>query len=373
MGLNRELDGILVVALEQAVAAPYCSLLLADAGARVIKLERPEGDFCRRYDRAADGNSTWFAWLNRGKFSVVVDYDQPEDAALIHRLLARADVFLHNLAPGALARRGFTPEALRAANPGLTTLQISGYGDEGPAADMKAYDFLVQAEAGLSTVTGTEADPARVGVSICDISTGLTGFSAILRALIQRGRTGLGVDLSISLFDVMADWMNMPLLAHRYWPNKPERMGLTHSLLAPYGAYACKGGEQIMIAIQNNREWMTFCDKVLDRPALGQDPRFADNTDRIANRPALDGEIARVFSEHSRDAVADMLQSARIAWSRLSSLDDLASHPFVRRTHALTGAFTVDLVDLPVRSDAPRLADVPALGQHSAAIREEFS
>lgn len=373
MGLNKELDGITVVALEQAVAAPYCSLLLADAGARVIKLERPEGDFCRNYDRAADGQSTWFAWLNRGKESVVVDYSKPEDAELMRQLLRKADIFVHNLAPGALDRRGFSSAALRAVNPALITLQISGYGTEGDAANMKAYDFLVQAESGVCTVTGTPDHPSRVGVSLCDISTGLTGFSAILRALIQRGRTGEGVDLKISMFDVLADWMNMPLLAHRYWPAKPERMGLTHSLLSPYGAYGCGDGGQILIAIQNNREWAIFCDKVLGKPALGVDPRFADNTDRVANRAAVDAEITRVFSAHDRNDIAAMLQAAKIAWSRLSSLEDLSTHPFLRPAQAQIGTAQIELVDLPVQTDNPRPETVPALGQHSVAVRQEFS
>jgi len=373
MGLNRELDGFTVVALEQAVAAPYCSLLLADAGARVIKLERPEGDFCRHYDRAADGQSTWFGWLNRGKESLVLDYTKPDDAALMRRMIARCDVFVHNLAPGALVRHGFDAASLRSTNPSLINLQISGYGTQGPAAEMKAYDFLVQAEAGLCAVTGTADDPARVGVSICDISTGLTGFSAILRALIQRGRTGLGTDLEISMFDVLADWMNMPLLAHRYWPAKPERMGLTHALLSPYGAYRCGDGAELLIAIQNNREWVVLCEKVLERPDLAHDPRFADNAGRVQHRGAVDHAINSVFGAHDRDKIAGMLQSAKIAWSHLSTLDDLSNHPFLRQAVAQFGASTIDLVDLPVKTDSPRPVDVPLLGQHSVALRQEFS
>ena len=368
-----ELDGLLVVAMEQAVAAPYCSLLLADAGARVIKLERPEGDFCRRYDRGADGESTWFAWLNRGKESLVVDFTRPEDAALMHRLIRRADVFLHNLAPGALARHGFGSDTLRKGNPGLISLGISGYGSSGAAAEMKAYDFLVQAEAGLCAVTGSAEAPARVGVSLCDIGAGLTAYAAILRALIGRGRSGAGADIQISLFDVMADWMNMPLLAQRYLPAKPVRMGLAHPLLAPYGAYACKGGAPIMLAIQNEREWERFCTRVLARPELGSDARFADNSARIANRAALDSEIGRVFSAHDRDAVAEMLQEAGIAWARLNGLDDLARHPFLRPAEAHFGSAVVRLADLPVRARTRRRERVPALDQQGAAIRREFA
>lgn len=373
MGLNKELDGFTVVALEQAVAAPYCSLLLADAGARVIKIERPEGDFTRGYDRGADGQSTWFAWLNRGKESVVIDYSKPDDAALLGRLIAGADVFLHNLAPGALERHGFSAPELRALNPHLINLQISGYGLEGDAAGMKAYDFLVQAESGVCAVTGTSDQPSRVGVSLCDIATGLTSFSAILRTLLQRSKTGIGVDLSVSMFDVMTEWMNMPLLAHRYLPNKPERMGLTHSLLAPYGVYNCADGTGILIAIQNQREWNDFCCKVLQNPELATDRRFASNSDRVANRAAVDGEIAAVFSKFDRETLARMLQAAKIAWSRLNGLEDVLSHPLLNEITAHFGAASVQLVDLPVKTDGPRPSDVPMLDQQGEAIRKEFS
>lgn len=373
MGLNKELDGFTVVAMEQAVAAPYCSLLLADAGARVIKLERPEGDFTRGYDRGADGQSTWFAWLNRGKQSAVVDFTKPEDAALMHRLIAGADVFLHNLAPGALDRHGFDNAALRTANPGLINLQISGYGTEGDAAKMKAYDFLVQAESGICTVTGTAEHPSRVGVSLCDIATGLTAFSAILRGLLQRSKTGHGIDLSISMFDVMADWMNMPLLAHRYLPAKPERMGLTHALLSPYGAYTCRDGSQILIAIQNNREWIAFCNKVLMRPDFASDSRFVDNAARVANRGAVDAAINQILCNLSRDQAAEKLQTAKIAWSNLNALEDVLNHPLLRQIDAKFGAATISLADLPVKTDNLRPTEVPNLGQHSAQIRQEFS
>lgn len=372
MGLNRELGGFVVVAVEQAVAAPYCSLLLADAGARVIKVERPEGDFSRLYDQGANGQSAWFAWMNRGKESVVLDFTKDEDAALLRRMIGQADVFLHNLAPGALDRRGFDAAALRAINPRLINLQIAGYGTKGDAAVMKAYDFLVQAESGVCAVTGTPEQPSRVGVSLCDIATGLTAFSAILRALLQRSRTGEGVELTISMFDVLAEWMNMPLLAHRYMKAKPKRMGLTHALLSPYGAYTCADGSQILIAIQNNREWAGFCIQVLNRPDMADDPRFASNADRVAHRQDVDRAINQVFSAHDREALAAILQSARIAWSRLNSVGDLSNHPLLREAQAQFGDAIVDLVDLPVRTDNPRPREVPALGRHSAAIRAEF-
>jgi len=372
VGLNRELEGITVIALEQAVAAPYCSLLLADAGARVIKVERPEGDFSRKYDQGADGQSAWFAWMNRGKESVVVNLDEPDDDALLRRMIGAADVFLHNLVPGALDRRGLGNAALRALNPGLVHLQIAGYGSSGEAAGMKAYDFLVQAESGVCAVTGTPDEPARVGISVSDLATGLTGFSAVLRALIQRGRTGEGTDLTVSMFDVMADWMNMPLLSWRYTAAKPERLGLTHALLAPYGAYECACGNKILIAIQNDREWARFCSGILQRSDLAQDGRFSSNTERVRNRIMLDREVNRVFNAIERDKLAETLQKAGIAWARLNSLEDLSNHVFLRQIEARFGSAVVEMADLPVRTEGARPLQVPGLGQHSQAIREEF-
>lgn len=372
MGLNRELEGLLVISIEQAVAAPYCGLLLADAGARVIKIERPEGDFARGYDKGAQGQSTFFAWLNRGKESMCIDLNQPDDAALLHTMLRKADVFLHNLAPGALAKRGFGGADLRRENPGLITCEINGYGNEGTAAQKKAYDFLVQAESGLCAVTGSAEQPSRVGISICDIATGLTSFSAILRALIQRGRTGTGVDLPIAMFDVLADWMNMPLLSHRYLGGAPARLGLTHALIAPYGAYATQDGSQILIAIQNNREWQTFCDQILGRPELGTDKRFADNPDRVTNREALDTAVNSVFGSKDRTELMRILSEARIACASLNSVEDLSKHEFLRNLPIRFGDAGIDVADLPVPTDGERARDVPALDQHGALLRKEF-
>ncbi len=371
MGLNRELEGMLVVSLEQAVAAPYCGVLLADAGARVIKVERAEGDFARGYDRGAGGQSTIFAWLNHGKESLCLDLNDPDDAALLRAMLDRADVFVHNLAPGALLRRGFGGEALRARNAGLITCEITGYGGEGAAAKKKAYDFLIQAEAALCAVTGTPDSPARVGVSITDLSAGLTAFSAILRALIQRGRTGKGVDLSVSMFDVIADWMNMPLMAHRYFGPAPQRLGLTHTFVAPYGAFQARDGV-VMISIQNDREFRVFCEAILDQPGLADDPRFAENPDRVTHRAALTAIIEDVFGRHDRNALIAMLDAARIACARLNEVADLSDHPFLRNAEIDFAGHQISIADLPVMTDAPRRAKVPALGEHTGAIRAEF-
>lgn len=373
MGLDRELEGLLVVSLEQAVAAPYCGLLLADAGARVIKVERPEGDFARRYDKAVDGESVVFAWLNRGKESIALDLDSPDDAALLRVLLRRADVFLHNLAPGALVRRGFDGATLRRRNVGLITCEITGYGHGAAAAGRKAYDFLVQAESGVCAVTGTPEQPARVGISIADIGSGQTAFSAILRALIQRGRDGKGMDLSLSMFDVLADWMNMPLLAERYLDCKPLRSGLRHTLIAPYGAYATGDAGQVLISIQSDREWRVFCGEILDRPELGSDPRFHDNTSRVANRVAMDAIIAPVFAAATAAEMLERLSAARIAAAALSSVADLSHHELLRELTVRFGAAEVKLADLPVRIDGARPLIVPRLDQHGAAIRAEFA
>ena len=373
MGLYQELSGLLVVSMEQAVAAPYCGLMLADARARVIKIERKEGDFARGYDRGANGNSVFFSWLNRGKESIAIDLNSDDDEALLRSMLEKADVFLHNLAPGALARRGFGGDALREHNPGLITCEINGYGSSGPGARKKAYDFLVQAESGICAINGTREQPARVGISICDIASGQTAFSSILRALIQRGRTETGIDISIAMFDVMADFMNFPLLAHRYLGGAPERMGLTHALIAPYGAYRVKGDGQILIAIQSDREWCTFCDAVLGQPELGQDPRFVNNTERVRHRDVMDETINAVFGRYDIDQITQLLDDAQIACGRLSSVEDLADHALIRNQVADFDGVEVTMADLPVVTDGVRPTVVPVLDQHGSSIRKEFS
>jgi crotonobetainyl-CoA:carnitine CoA-transferase CaiB-like acyl-CoA transferase len=283
--VSTPLSNLLVVSLEQAVAAPYCSSRLADAGARVIKIERADGDFARGYDTAAKGLSSYFVWLNRGKQSLVADIKQPADAALLHRILARADVFIENLAPGAAARAGFGSDELRGRYPRLITVDISGYGETGDYASMKAYDLLVQAESGLAMVTGLPAGPGRVGVSACDIACGMAAHAGVLEALIERGITGRGKGLKVSLFDGMADWMNVPLLFYEGTGRAPERLGLAHPSICPYGAFATEDGALVLISIQNEREWVEFCAKFLEEPDLPHREGFQTNSSASPTAP----------------------------------------------------------------------------------------
>jgi crotonobetainyl-CoA:carnitine CoA-transferase CaiB-like acyl-CoA transferase len=371
----KPLEGLLVVSLEQAVAAPYCSSRLADAGARVIKLERAEGDFARGYDRVVHGESAYFVWLNRGKESIAVDLKQPEDLALVKRMLAEADVFIQNLAPGAAGRLGLGHEALRKAHPRLITCDISGYGESGPYAEMKAYDLLVQAESGLASITGRPEGPGRVGVSVCDIACGMYAYQAVLEALLRRGRTGEGSALATSLFSGMADWMTVPLLHQDYGPGAPKRVGLNHPSIAPYGVYACKGGEEVVFSIQNEREWKRLVEEVLQRPEMLADARFADNTARVANRPALDAIIDEVFGALEREELTRRLFAAAIAYGAVNTPADLSAHPQLHRVTVETPSGPVNLVAPPVeiRGSDFDLGAVPALDQHGAALRREFA
>ena len=368
------LEGVLVVALEQAVAAPYCSSRLADAGARVIKIERPEGDFARFYDKAASGLSSYFVWLNRGKESLVADIKDPQDAALLHSILARADVFIQNLAPGAAERAGFGSAALRAKYPRLITVDISGYGDAGDYAQMKAYDLLVQAESGLAAITGHPAGPGRVGVSACDIACGMAAHAAVLEALIARGITGQGRGLSTSLFAGMADWMAVPLLYYEGTGKAPPRAGLAHPSICPYGAFPLEDGALVLIAIQNEREWAAFCAQVLLEPDLPAREGFGSNVIRVANRPAVDAHIAAVFARLSRAEAVARLRAAATAYGFVNEVADLPQHPALRRMPVQTPNGPVSLPAPPVgvAGEAAVLRDVPAIGAHSAAIRAEF-
>ncbi len=370
----RPLEGLLVVSLEQAVAAPYCSSRLADAGARVIKIERPEGDFARLYDHAAHGMSSYFVWLNRGKESLVADIKDPEDAALLQRLIARADVFIQNLAPGAAERAGLGSQALRAAHPRLITVDISGYGEAGDYADMKAYDLLVQAEVGLASITGPAAAPGRVGVSACDIACGLSAHAGVLEALIGRGISGKGQGLQVSLFGGMADWMTVPLLLYEGTGTAPPRIGLAHPSICPYGAFPIADGSLVLISIQNEREWAGFCARFMQDPELATRPGYESNVVRVANRPVVDAAIAAVFAGLTRAAAAARLRAANTAYGFVNTVAELSRHPALRRVEVATARGPVSVAAPPVTlSDGPRaLGPVPEIGAHSAAIRAEF-
>jgi formyl-CoA transferase len=324
------LEGLTVVAVEQAVAAPFCSSRLADAGAHVIKVERPEGDFARGYDAAAKGQSSYFVWLNRGKESAVIDLATKDGRATLETLIAGADVLLQNLKPGSMDKLGFSLARLRQDYPKLICCTISGYGDAGPYADRKAYDLLIQAESGLASITGGPEGASRVGMSIVDVATGATAHAAILEALIGRGRSGLGADIRISMFDVMADWLTVPLL-NAEAGNAPQRMGLAHPSIAPYGVFRSRDGKDILISIQSEREWAKFCTEVLGEPELPSDPRFANMVERVRNRALTDKAVGDSFATKTRDDLLAHLAKADIAFAEVNTMADLAEHPHLRR------------------------------------------
>ncbi len=368
------LDGILVVSLEQAVAAPYCTSRLADAGARVIKVERAGGDFARRYDRFAGGHSSYFVWLNRGKQSLVADIKDPQDRALLYRIVDRADVFVQNLAPGAAARAGFGSAALRRRNPRLITVDISGYGADGAYADMKAYDLLVQAESGLAAITGGVESPGRVGVSVCDIACGMYSVASVLEALLARGVTGRGCAIETSLFAGMADWMTVPLLHWESDGSGPRRVGLNHPSIHPYGAYPTRDGPPVLIAVQNEREFVRLCAEVLERPELPEDPRFESNVARLGNAAAFDEILIAGFRARPRPALLARLRAAKIAYGEVNGIEGLARHPALRRMAVAVDDGAVSLVAPPARIDGETRSPgpVPQAGADSVAIRAEF-
>ena len=370
----KPLAGLTVVSLEQAVAAPYCSSRLADGGARIIKIERPEGDFARGYDAVVHGQSSYFVWLNRGKESLVADIKRPDDAALLHRILAEADVFIQNLAPGAAARAGFGSAELRQRYPRLITVDISGYGAGHSYAEMKAYDLLVQAESGLAAITGHPAGPGRVGVSVCDIACGMAAHAAVLEALIGRGMTGEGRAIAVSLFDGMADWMSVPLLYQEGTGQAPRRVGLAHPSIAPYGAFPTRDGSLVLLSIQNEREWAKLCAVVLGDAGLATAPGFESNNARVTNRAAVDGKLAQVFSTLTREEAAQRLGEAGTAYGFVNEVADLGTHPALRRVEVQTPGGPARLVAPPALVDgrAPELGPVPAIGEHTQTIRAEF-
>lgn len=379
--LGRLLEGTLVVALEQAVAAPYCTSRLADAGARVIKIERKDGrgDFARDYDKFAKGHSSYFVWLNRGKESLTLDLKDPEDQALLQRILCRADVWVQNVAPSAAARNGFGSEDLRRRHPRLITCDISGYGSErdaGAYGRMKAYDMLVQAESGLSAITGTPGWPTRVGVSVADIACGMSCHSSVLEALLHVRRTGEGCAIDTSLFSSLADWMTVPLFHYEADGHGPVvGHGLRHPSVQPYAAYKTSG-DPVLISIQNEREFAEFCTTVLGRPDMPLDERFASNVARCRYSRELDEIIQAAFLAVDRATLLTRLREARTAFGEVNGLEGLSRHPaLVRVPVSLPGGGTANAVAPPSRfnGETRDLRPVPAYAEHDEAIRKEFA
>jgi crotonobetainyl-CoA:carnitine CoA-transferase CaiB-like acyl-CoA transferase len=375
----RPLEGLTVLSLEQAVAAPFATRQLADLGARVIKIERPGvGDFARGYDATVNGESSHFVWLNRSKESLTLDVKRPGSAAVLRRLLERADIFVQNLAPGATGRLGLGAASLREAHPRLVVCEISGYGSTGPYRDRKAYDLLVQAEAGVLSITGTPEAQVKVGISVADIAAGMYAYSGILTALLLRHRTGEGTVVEISMLEALSEWMGYPLYYGVYGGTPPQRSGARHAVIAPYGPFAGGDGEVVYLGIQNEREWEAFCTGVLAQPGLATDARFASNADRVAHRDALDVEIEAVFSRMTTTEILERLDSARIANARLRTVQQLADHPQLaardrwRDIETPAGMIRATLPPASIDGVEPAMDPVPALGAHTDAILDEL-
>jgi crotonobetainyl-CoA:carnitine CoA-transferase CaiB-like acyl-CoA transferase len=369
---DQPLKGLLVVSLEQAVAAPTCSVKLADAGARVIKIERKEGDPARKYDEAVKGTSAYFAWLNRGKESAVLDIKTEPDMELLHKMLEKADVFIQNFAPGAAKRLGLGGEELTTKYPKLIVVDIYGYRQDSDYRDMRAYDMLVQAESGICTVTGTPDEAVKVGVSIADIGTGMVAHALVLEALIGRGITGKGKHIKVPMFDCMADWMSVPLLYQDYLDHETTRNGLSHAVIYPYTKIACKDGD-LVIAIQNHAEWIRLCKGVLERPDLPTNPLFETNPKRSENRRALDEEINPIFASWTREEAIERLIEHKIAWSRVTKLEELPNHPALKRSESILPNGDTFSLPLPPGRDRLDYKKIPPLGAHTESIRGEFS
>ena len=373
----RALAGITVVSVEQAVAAPFATRQLADLGARVIKVERPEGDFARAYDRSVRGWSSHFVWLNRSKESVVLDLKTSRGREALSRLLQRADVFVQNLSPGALDRLGFAPEEVSRRYPQLVVCSISGYGSTGPYRDRKAYDLLIQAESGLLSITGTPEEPVKVGISVADIAAGMYALSGILAALYRRERTGRGALLEVSLLESLAEWMGYPLYYTAYGGHPPARTGAHHATIAPYGPFPTADGV-VFLAVQNDREWERFCREVLQRPELARDPRFATNPDRVRHRPALEALIRETFRGLSTAQLTQRLEAADVAYGELRTVQGLLEHPQLaardrwRRVDSPVGPLLALLPPFSVPAEEPLLGPVPRLGEHTESVLREI-
>jgi itaconate CoA-transferase len=373
------LDGVLIVAVEHAVAAPFATRQLADLGARVVKIEREDGDFARRYDRTVHGESSHFVWLNRTKESVVLDLRSPDGRRALEALIARADVFVQNLGPGAMDRLGFGAETLRAAHPSLITCSITGFGSGGPWESRRAYDALLQSETGLMSITGTPDSTAKAGIPVADIAAGMYAFSGILAALHHRTRTGEGATLAVSLMDALAEWMSQPALWRRYSGHEPVRAGGHHASIAPYGPYSAGDGSTVHLAVQNEREWNRLTVQVLDAPELTADPRFVTNADRVQHRPALDAELLRHLALMTGPELLARLEQAEIAHARTRSVGEFLEHEDL--------AARDRWMDVPLPSGSARtvrppldwagiempVGAVPALGEHTAAVLAELA
>ena len=372
--MNKDLDGIQVVTLEQAVAAPYASGKLAQAGARVIKIEREDGDFARRYDSDVNGLSAYFVWLNHGKESICLNIKDVDDLLILKKIISKSDIFIQNLMPGAINRLGISSKSLRDKYPSLITCDISGYGQNGPYSKMKAYDLLIQAESGLANINGSSQEPGRVGVSVCDIAAGMTAFQAILQALIGRNKTGLGRGIEVSLFHSLADWMNVPYLQTVYGKRKVKRAGLHHATIAPYGVYKCKQDELILISIQNEREWSSLCSLVLEKTDLIEEDNFSNNNNRVINRNRLDQIINDVFGSMSRKDIIKRLRSADIAYGQLSTVEDLAKHPQSNFVSVKTSEGEISLLSpgAVINGEEVTFGKVPFLGEHTNKIKNEY-
>ena len=373
------LEGITVVSLEQAVAAPFATRQLADLGARVIKVERPEvGDFARGYDRSVKGLASHFVWLNRSKESLTLDLKQDGAKEVLARIIERADVFVQNLAPGATGRLGFGAQILRERHPSLIVCDISGYGSSGPYRDKKAYDLLVQCEAGLVSITGTPETPSKVGVSIADIACGMYAYSGILAALLRRGRTGEGAALEVSLFEALAEWMGFPAYYAMYGGEEPPRTGASHAAIAPYGPFECGDGKVIFLGIQNEREWERFCEIVLEQPALAEDERFAGNSERVENRDDLYQDIETILQKFSSSEAIERLDEAKIANARMRNVRGFLDHPQLeardrwREVRSPVGPLRALIPPTTLDGTEPVMAPIPSVGEHTASILAEL-
>lgn len=372
--MSNALDGLLVVAIEQAVAAPLCTSRLVAAGARVIKVERAEGDFARNYDSAAKGESSYFTWINQGKESICLDFKITADKILLGELLQQADVLVQNLSPGALARAGFDNSTLQENNPRLITCDISGYGDDPELADLRAYDLLVQAESGLIEVSGSAAEAGRIGISICDIGAGMSAHAAILEALLARAITGKGRSLKISLFDVAAEWMTVPFIHAKYGEAAPARSGLHHPSIAPYGAYQTGDEIRTLISIQNEREWQRLCSEVFSDETFASHELFSTNNQRVANRKQLDQRINNILSGMTAADFRKKLGAARIAYGAINTTDDLLNHRALKTcTLNNSSGANLELPISPVAENKHINRRAPRCGEHSEAIRQEFT